>query len=244
MARFRPAPASLMRANFQVNDRFEFKYLLTPVEYLNVTNALGHYFVYDEHSLQKADRRYFVRSLYYDTPHYQYYFEKIDGEFLREKVRFRTYEATAETCQLVKAEIKRRAGEKILKQTFTLSLDEYLDFENNGTLTTGTPERNEFLYKIKAKCLRPFLAVDYQREALFLKEDKGLRLTFDHNVIYAKAQTLFATPPFNYNLDRNIVMELKFADEIPEWLAKILAAQGLKAVPNSKYSNGLIRAVY
>ena len=72
-------------------ERYEFKYLLDVDQYQRVKKALSHFLVPDEAVAGLPHGFYEVISLYYDSPRFFYYWEKIDGASRRKKIRVRTY---------------------------------------------------------------------------------------------------------------------------------------------------------
>src|SRR5512145_1973519 len=89
-------------------NRFELKYLLTLKQAELFKKALLAYLLPDEHGNRNG--RYGLTSLYYDSPDFRCYWEKVDGIKFRRKLRIRRYETdqplTADTPVFV--EIKQR----------------------------------------------------------------------------------------------------------------------------------------
>ncbi len=69
-------------------NRFELKYLISLREAERFKTALRAYLLDDEH----GNGRYALTSLYYDSPDFRCYWEKVDGIKFRRKLRIRRYE--------------------------------------------------------------------------------------------------------------------------------------------------------
>lgn len=167
---------------------------------------------------------YFIRSLYFDTPNSDAYYEKIDGAPYRKKYRIRVYNGDDDFIRLEKkmkhnnmtakeqVNISRITCEKILKNQLSI-------FELNDGLL------KDFLIEIKTKNLIPSVIVDYERLALTYPVS-DVRITFDSNIKSGK---------YNYNLfdyknteykvidDDLLVLEVKFNEILPEPIAIILS---------------------
>ena len=102
------------------------------------------------------------------------------------------------------------------------------------------PVLNEFRRLVLLRDQRPKLLVDYRREAFLPKDHTPARITFDQAMAYARADTLFPQTAFFRPPSRKwVVLEIKIADALPDWLQGVVRAFGLKAVPNSKYVHGI-----
>src|SRR3989338_11703953 len=95
--------------------RFEFKYLLNWEQFRQIRSRLRRYVALDGFARQTVSGFYEVVSLYYDSPKFYYYFEKIDGAGIRKKMRLRTYKVDNSFVGNVFFEIKRKIDAVILK---------------------------------------------------------------------------------------------------------------------------------
>ena len=59
--------------------RYEFKFLLSQKKAMQIENEIKSFMILDENAFNKKDKKYFVRSLYFDTPEYSNFYEKVDG---------------------------------------------------------------------------------------------------------------------------------------------------------------------
>jgi len=71
--------------------RFEFKYILPLNKRHAVEKDLRYFLDYDPFVARRPEHKYIVRSLYYDSPTFSAFHDKIDGLMSRYKFRVRTY---------------------------------------------------------------------------------------------------------------------------------------------------------
>jgi len=227
-------------------NRFELKYLLTLRQAALFKSALRAYLVPDEHG--NGNGRYTLTSLYYDSPDYRCYWEKLDGVKFRRKLRIRLYDTHQRVTDStpVFVEIKQRIDRVTQKRRAVLPYREALRLCNNRQIPDCTPgdrpvidEIYTFLWQYN---LRPSSIVRYERQALIGTEyDIGLRVTFDSALTYqVHPLHLHETPrglpmlPASYE-----VMEIKVNERIPYWLTELVAAHNLQLERMSKYCRSL-----
>jgi SPX domain protein involved in polyphosphate accumulation len=231
-------------------NRFELKYLVP----LKAAQAFKHdlraNLVPDDHGDEAG--AYGLTSLYYDSPDFRFYWEKVDGIKFRRKLRIRRYE-TAEPLTAgtpVFVEIKQRHNRVTQKRRVALPYGQALALCSERLL----PEPGDFSSSELAVLdevasltwqynLRPASLLRYTRQALVGTEyDTGLRVTFDTGLTY-HPQPLH---PFSMQLEDIqdglalfppdwCVLEIKVNERIPYWLTELVAAHNLNMVRVSKY---------
>jgi SPX domain protein involved in polyphosphate accumulation len=232
-------------------NRFELKYLVPIRTAEAFKGSLRTYLVPDDHG--DAGGSYGVSSLYYDSPGFCFYWEKVDGVRFRRKLRIRSY-GTAERFSgdtPVFVEIKQRLKRVTQKRRTLLPYGEALRLCNgrrrpDPARSIHTPYDAAVLDEIAAMLwqynLRPASLVRYTRQALIGTDyDIGLRVTFDTDLSYranhlalddgATGLTLF--PP------DWAVVEIKVNERIPYWLTEVVAAHNLNLVRVSKYCRSI-----
>lgn len=227
-------------------NRFELKYVITLREAEQVKRALRAYLVPDEHGSNNG--RYALASLYYDSPNWRCYYEKMDGLKFRRKLRLRRYETgeimTEETPVFV--EIKQRVDRVTQKRRALLSYGKALRLCNDRQLPDASPqdravieEAYAFLWQYN---LQPASLVRYERQAFVGTEyDIGLRVTFD-TALTSQAHPLHlheepsGLPMLSPQL---VVMEIKVNERMPTWLTELIAAHNLQLVRISKYCRSI-----
>jgi SPX domain protein involved in polyphosphate accumulation len=223
-------------------NRFELKYILTIKQAAQFKEQLRAYLTQDEHS--NEDGRYHICNLYYDSPDYRCYQEKMDGCKSRRKLRLRHYvtdeDLTEETPIFV--EIKQRIDRVTQKRRVLLPYREALLLCNDRNFPDESGEEPEVLEEIYAFIwqynLISTIIIHYERQAFIGTDyDIGLRVTFDTDLtfqsdqLYLHAQSTHL-PMLNPHL---VVMEVKVNERIPDWLTQMIAFHNLQIDRVSKY---------
>jgi hypothetical protein len=223
-------------------NRFELKYVITLRQAERFKSGLRAYLVPDAYGNDNG--RYTLTNLYYDSPDFHFYREKLDGVRVRRKLRIRRYETDAlfsdETPVFV--EIKQRVDRVTQKRRAILPYAEALHLCNDRQIPDHTPEEKAIVEEIFAFVwqynLRPASLVRYTRQAFVGTEyDIGLRVTFDTALAFQSYPLhLHERPSGLPMLPANlVVMEIKVNERIPAWLTEMIAAHNLQMVRVSKY---------
>lgn len=228
--------------------RYEFKFLVNAETKKKILDKLKPGLIPDPHAVQGSYR---ITSLYFDTLDHAAFWDKLDGQAIRKKVRLRYYGEQPERPFL---EMKGRYYQQVLKRRFPLDpelgkacLDLDLDLRDIP-FQAKNPGEEEAFYEIQklatTKFLRGAVVIAYLREAWVGRIDPGLRVTFDHFCqAHAPgshlASATHAGLPF---LDeKQIVFELKFNRRVPLWVRDELANCLVRPTRISKYAAGLSR---
>jgi len=225
-------------------NRYELKYLVSHAAAQAFQADLAGYCRADPHS--DPQRGYPVYSLYWDSRDLDFFWEKIDGQKYRRKLRLRRYERD----DAVYVEIKQRIDRTVQKRRVRMPLEQAARvFTPAGVDPTAEyeiedPVGQEALFLAHTFDLRPTMAVLYRRSAWFGNYDAELRITLDSRVQY-DARALDIREPFEtgkYVLapDR-CVLEIKYNDRVPIWLTKLVARHELPIVRYSKYCAAIDR---
>lgn len=211
------------------------------MDFLRIRNALTIYMKKDKYTRAAGGKGYLVRSLYFDSDDFTSYHEKMNGNGERLKLRIRSYSTDIGKGMPVKAELKIRQGNLVIKKTTCVTDEEYLEFMRSGHW--GKPEDPvlvEFESNYFGKSLKPKVLIEYLREGYESRIDNGLRITFDHKVRSAHSDSLF--PGHLFFREHNpseVILEIKFKDEVPQWVKTLVFENGLKIIANSKFTQGI-----
>lgn len=228
--------------------RLEYKYLV-PKSLVDAIRADMRPFVeIDQFAEKQQAKEYTVRSVYYDTPKFDCYSEKIEGLKVRKKFRIRGYNIPDKNS-IVFLEIKQKYNNFIDKNRAPLmwnqideflfypDLDKYIiPFSGNGK-EKGDAQR--FLYHYYSQALRPAVLVIYDREAFFGKFDKSLRFTFDKNLrstLFPSLDMLYKEEQIKYAMPKYFIFEVKFYTGLPAWIQSIIKRYQLPRMALSKYT--------
>jgi hypothetical protein len=228
--------------------RQEYKYLV-PNELLpELREMLLPYVVLDPHAAKEPLKLYTVRSIYFDTPSLQFYYEKIEGFKDRKKLRIRSYYEYSPDSKLF-LEIKRKYERSVFKNRALTLYDNARDIFNGGDLKpyllNGSKHSNcqkdaeQFFFHIHKMNLRPTILIVYEREAYFDKFDDTIRITFDRNLRsypYPPIDELFRNTQLMPSLPNHFVLEVKFNRRMPLWIKNIIGHFGFRWQSVSKYT--------
>lgn len=227
-------------------NRFEFKYLVRVETMQLIVEALAGYVVPDPHS--DPERGYPVYTLYWDSPELIFFWEKIDGQKYRRKLRFRSYESGP-----AYVEIKQRIDRSVQKRRLQMPQEDVARLFGRGEIDSELesavvdPVGQEALFLCRRYDLRPTMAVLYRRLAFQGVFEHDLRITFDTRVQYdSRAMDIRETfRTGKYAVDpRLAVMEIKFNHAVPQWLIALAARHQIELVRFSKYCAAVDREVF
>jgi len=228
-------------------NRFELKYLITLREAERFKTALRAYLTDDEHG--SGNGSYALTSLYYDSPDFRCYWEKVDGIKFRRKLRIRRYETeaplTADTPVFI--EIKQRLDRVTQKRRVILPYRDALLLCNERQIPekfnpVDKPVIEEIYAFLWQYNLSPASIVRYERQALIGSEyDIGLRVTLDTSLTFQTQQLHLHEAPISLPMFPVswVVMEIKVNERIPYWLTELVAAHNLTMIRVSKYCRGI-----
>jgi SPX domain protein involved in polyphosphate accumulation len=232
--------------------RYELKYLLRREQLDPLVAELHQTLRLDAHS--GALGTYPITSLYYDTPSYKAYWDKLDGHRSRRKVRVRVYgdmTITPETPAFL--EVKQRINKLMRKRRVILpygeavALDSYLEHGAAHGEQGDAAARallHEVYYLYTTLQLRPACVVTYDRMA-FEGDARApdLRITIDTN-LRGRIHDLSLLSPTGANGGASeqmilgpeyAVLEVKANHNVPRWVAQLTARHRCTFYRISKY---------
>jgi hypothetical protein len=196
-----------------------------------------------------SQKKYFVRSLYFDDPVYSAFYDKVDGLLVRSKFRLRTYNHDVNSLTAIFLEIKGRENGVVFKHRTPVSLDGIdwasLSGDEIGKAVLKNSEASkvldQFHFELFKKRLTPVALIDYSRRPYYSKYDHNFRVTFDEGLKGTRTSKIF---PANDFPSRNIlsghtILEVKFSHQIPSWFHKIIQTHELRRVSISKICAGM-----
>jgi hypothetical protein len=229
-----------------MSGRLEYKYLVPNGLVDEIRADLQPYMEVDEFAGKHGE--YTVRSVYYDTPGFDCYHEKLAGLKARTKFRIRGYDRP-DDGSIVFLEIKRKNGGLIAKNRAPLlyrDLDSFFasrDFAYIRSFTGTEREQRDasrFLYHFYGRGLRPAVLVVYDREAFHGRFDRSLRLTLDKNLrgaIFPSLRMLYDEGCLNHAMARHFVLEVKFfRGTLPAWVRAMIGRYDLPRMALSKFT--------
>jgi hypothetical protein len=224
--------------------RFELKYLISEDTALMVRDFVRSYLDFDEYSVGKPNYSYPVHSLYLDSDSLQLYWETINGNKNRYKLRLRYYSTHADAP--VFFEIKRRVNNCIMKQRggvrqecVPLLLKGHLPQPEH--LVSKAPNQlvalQNFCHLTHTVRAKPKVHIFYMREA-YVSDDDQVRVTIDRKV-YGEANLDFSIKTDMYHphlcFTNQVILELKFTNRFPDWFRELVRVFGVMQCGAAKY---------
>lgn len=220
--------------------RYEKKYLITKEKLDKILPFLLEYMELDPFCLNGNEYR--IYSIYYDTDNHDVIRQNSSKPVYKEKMRIRSYYDRKDPEDKIFMEIKKKCNGQGNKRRIKLKIKEIEPFVNDGIL----PETKDYLsaqvakelqYYLSKNKVHPALYVQYDRLALFGKEDKNFRMTFDRNVRTRRHNFVFGESEDDELLLPNgeYIMEIKILGAMPLWLTHILSENELFSHGFSKY---------
>jgi SPX domain protein involved in polyphosphate accumulation len=233
---------------FTDTKRFEVKYFIPNELIPKVREYIQPFAEVDPYTLKSKNKRYKVRSIYYDTPDLDFYYAKIEGLKIRKKLRIRGYNLQKSFAFL---EIKRKYVNNVVKERCRLPFSFIGKIVTDQDTTSIEPYKKDyntrlvsgkFLNILANSGLEPTVMVVYEREAYVGTEDNRLRVTIDSNVrIRSKPELddLFDGAPSKVFPGDISIFELKFDNFMPDWMRRLPLKLGIRKEPISKYCLGI-----
>jgi len=229
--------------------RFELKYIVNEEVALAVREFVRLYLEIDEYGATQPNLSYPIHSLYLDSDELTTYWETINGNKNRFKLRLRFYEN--QPAAPVYFEIKRRENDAILKQRGAvrrgavdwliaghLPAPEHL-ISNEPKQLVALQRFSQLMNHIHA---RPKAHVSYLREAWISPRNNAVRVTMDRAVKCDPDPTLSLSGEMKNPVlvfGRNVVLELKFSGRFPDWFRELARVYGLVQCSAAKYADGV-----
>lgn len=229
--------------SISVFKRKELKFILNKEQYTAFLKEIQPYIVPDEYC--KNGETYTINNIYFDTDDNYLIRTSISKPYFKEKLRLRSYYSDVKPSDRVFLEIKRKIDGIVTKRRVITSLDKAKEFIKTGEFSSENYIEQQVLSEIKAFIkryhLKPSQYICYKREAYFAKDDRGLRITFDSDILASRSK---------FNLSNNDlsalggdlvidddkrVLEIKATGALPLWLVHTLSKLGIYKTSFSKY---------
>jgi SPX domain protein involved in polyphosphate accumulation len=234
-----------MRINHQTlfSGRLEVKYLIDQSTRTALARDLAAFMQPDKHA--DSGGSYLVRSLYFDTPDYMAYHDKMAGVAVRHKLRARVYGEDPSQMPHVRLEVKSRYLSYIQKITISVSLQDYREIDwalKSGTLPpahllSDDSLSREFFRVQRQYNMGPKIIVQYHRQAFERVEISRVRVNLDDELLATRSLNLLtplqgASRLLQYG---HAIFEIKVDSVMPYWLHTLIAKYNLQNQALSKY---------
>ncbi len=224
----------MVNGNQAVFERKEIKYIITKEQYEALRQRISGYMQADDYGVTK------ICNIYFDTPNSRLIRESIEKPRYKEKLRLRTYGVPVGDSPAF-VELKKKFMGIVYKRREIMPYNEAMRF------LVGR-ERPEHYTQIMAEIdwvldfyegLAPSMALFYDRQAFFGREDPALRMTFDTNIAFRTDDLDLRSGSHGQTLmdESSYILEIKINNAMPLWLSGML--DELRVFPGSytKYGN-------
>ncbi|MCA8957263.1 MAG: polyphosphate polymerase domain-containing protein [Planctomycetes bacterium] len=226
--------------------RYECKYLISQAQAVEVRRAIRPHTEPDSHGRDRPGFIYPVCSLYVDSPDLRLHRQTQDGICDRYKLRIRGYDDDPEHPLFV--EIKSRRNTVVTKARCPLRREHLPAALGLAPLPDGGHGAKqsvlvEFVARVRALGAVPMTLVRYEREAYQGLFDDGHRLTMDFDI---RSRRVFepcvevGAGTWDLVSANAVVLELKFNDRLPGWMAALIRRLGLDRTSYSKYGHSVL----
>ena len=225
----------------EVFNRYENKYLLDDAAYREFYVRLLDYMELDGYN--QIHPFYSITNIYFDTPDNALIRKSISRPKYKEKLRVRAY-GVPQADGKVYLELKKKVFGLVNKRRTPLKLNEVYPFVATKELPPLQDYMNkqvlhEIQYFLQRYDLVPKVYLAYERKALFCKDNRDLRITFDTNIRSRRYDLRLELGDHGEPLLPNgqWLMEVKAEKTIPTWLARMLSEHRMYRTSFSKYGN-------
>lgn len=230
--------------------RFEYKYLLKPKQAREIAEFLSPYLEVDSYVDTNEGNTYTVRSLYFDSPGFRCYHEKIAGLSNREKFRLRTYNYD-HTQAPIFLESKRKNCRRGMKDRVLVdenTLKAIIERDHSAIDTGNLPVDEKsvldgLFFHMFAKAYFPVILVVYEREPYMCPHEDRIRITFDKNLRampFPQVGEIFTESHLEPIIEDRIILEIKFDHHLPRWIGDLTTIFGISPQAMSKYCTGIM----
>lgn len=230
--------------------RHEYKYICSSMQRTILKMRMKELLHSDSHTI--GDGYYVIRSLYFDTPEDQCYFDNENGVGSRVKYRIRIYNGDKSYISLEKKVKQDQLGYKescllteeecrmLMRGDYTKWTNAY---EGNSKVNDSkiidekTINKKRLILEMQTLMLRPKVIVEYKRYP-FVEKATNVRVTFDEDISSSNAIDLFLekqVPLRPVNPLGKGILEVKWDGILPDYIRKALQLNDLAWSGYSKY---------
>lgn len=181
---------------------------------------------------------YTITSVYFDDLFDSHLQDTIDGNRMREKYRIRIYNGSFD---VIKLEVKYKRNNRVKKQSARITYEQMCELMDGRCIEDEESSLDSpitlFNTAIKERGLRPKVIVEYDRTA-YVFEPGNVRITLDRNLRASKQMKFFERGEklyYEYPQEPDRVLEVKYDEFLPGFIAGILELGNMNQTSYSKY---------
>lgn len=215
--------------------RHEYKYLTDGMQNAVLKTRVKALLSRDKHADEEGGYR--VRSLYFDSPYDECYYENESGIGERDKYRIRIYNGNPNRITLEK---KSKSRQMTLKQACFIGEDVCRRLMERQTVRiTCDMEQTQrrLLLEMQRKAMRPAVIVEYLRYP-FVEQNGNVRVTFDEQLCSSNEISAFLQEriPLRPVMEKGMsVLEVKWDEFLPGYIRNQIQLDSLQWQSFSKY---------
>ena len=185
-------------------------------------------------------KTYRITSLYFDDPADSHWSDAEDGESYRKKYRIRIYNGSFD---LIRLEVKYKAFNRVNKRSASISREDAARLIAGDCIGDPEPSMDSpvtlFNLAVREKLIRPRIVIDYTRDA-YTFPPGNVRITFDRNIRASGNTDRFLDGSCCYTAlrDNNRILEVKYDEFLPGFIAGLLETGNMNQSAYSKYQLG------
>ena len=230
--------------------RYECKYVISESTATEIRAYARPYVDPDPYTAASPDHSYDINSLYLDSSDLRLFSETQEGQLNRIKLRIRTYDEAVESPVFL--EIKRRYNTQVLKGRARITRADMAAILAGGapdTRALASDQRachEEFVGWMARLLARPVVWVRYRREAYVGSYHRDIRITMDRDLACAPTDNTAGPGQILSWLpveSRRVVLEVKFDESYPDWVARLIQRFRLEKRSYSKYGRSVLRGM-
>lgn len=234
-------------------NRHECKFVVTEAVAAEVLRSVQPHVGPDPYAAAQPDHSYEIASLYLDDPFDTLYRETVEGRAERYKLRVRSYGDDAKNeARTVFLEVKRRHNSIVRKLRCPVPHDVLEGLLHGANIMRDKvlsvlpdrhrPALNDFLRLVAMRSAGPRCTVRYRRQAYVGIDDLDTRVTLDRHLSMLPTETArvhHRNPCYIAVPTGGVILELKFTDRIPPWMAATIRKCELQRRSFSKYCSAV-----
>ena len=214
--------------------RFEYKYLISYVDYFKVIDSLKFILNHDKHGDKIS---YPVYSVYLDDLVFSGAADKAFGNEMHKKYRIRHYNDSNKK----KLELKLKTGNETEKISTNINREVYNAIIERDLEVLQKYFADDLIRRFTLDLLRNYLSpiciIKYDREA-YKDDNDNLRITFDHSLYVSRFEHGFEEMDLKLLKDSMLILEIKFELFLPDHIKEIFNKINLNLIAYSKYFMG------
>ena len=215
--------------------RYERKFLITDYSHIDVRQLLRFHPARFSEIFHERN----VNNIYFDTLGMNHYYDNVEGEKERRKIRIRWYGNIFGEISSPTLEYKIKNG--LLGKKMSYALNSFVlnsSFDKERIVNALRLDSIPIAVKNELYSLKPLLLNSYTRN-YFLSEDKKFRITIDHHLTYYTIRYDGNTFLNKVVDNKSTVLELKYDSVFENEAKDIATAFPFMLTKNSKYLQGL-----